>query len=201
MPMFSKFIAFSFSKAIFLLLLAMLCFPLQATAQFYSDDFVEEDVWGSESEFIEEDPFGEDSSGFSQDYSEGGSFVDEERSPEMTIDGGVTVQSRRSDLRLREEQEILPLNIAWGAGTGLLIGGWFALIQNGDDRSTQRSIGMGIVLGTGIGAFLGMKALILPGSPQASLNETSPHPAHQDPPMLTAALLPGGMQLDFSLRF
>jgi len=102
-------------------------------------------------------------------------------------------------LRAKGEQEIMPLNVAWGAGTGLLIGGWFALIQNSDDRTTQRAIGMGIVLGTGLGAFLGMRNVIFPNAPTASIN--SDQTIAYSTPLVSASLLPGGMQLGLNLKF
>ena len=200
--MWNKFIAFSLSKAILVALLVTLLLPAPAFAQFFTDEFAEEDVWGEDSEFVEEDPFGEDTTGFEQDYSEGGTFVDEERSPDVPISGSVSISGRRSELKMKADQEILPLNVAWGAGTGLLIGGWFALIQNGDDRSTQRAIGMGVVLGTGLGAFLGMKSLIFPGSPTAAL-DTPPAAPISTPSLVAAAVIPipGGMKFDIALKF
>ena len=47
-----------------------------------------------------------------------------------------------------KDRDDLPFNIAWGAGTGLLIGGWFALINEGDNRETQQAIGVGVVPGS-----------------------------------------------------
>lgn len=130
--------------------------PLRA--QGTDDYFFEDDEF-----FREEDPFQEqDEFGNPvDDFTEGGEFVDE-----STLEGdGVTVGGRQAQLRLLGERELLPQNAAWGAGTGLLIGGWFALINQGTNRETQRSLGLGVVLGTLVGLAVGARTLIAPSAP------------------------------------
>jgi hypothetical protein len=56
----------------------------------------------------------------------------------------------------------------------LLLGGWFALIDEGDDRSTQRSIGLGAVLGALLGMTVGLKTVIAPNAPRAASLGSSP---------------------------
>ena len=205
--MWFKSSAFRVSKAIALVIIIALMVPAPAFAQFFSDDYEEESYWDSESGFVESDELFDESSDLDQNYSEGGRFVDEEQA---TIDGasddkidtgvGITISTRRSQVRLQGEQAALPKNISWGAGTGLLIGGWFALIQNSDDRTTQRSIGVGIVLGTALGAFLGLKTALFPESPQAAMLD-APVDYAKDAPLVSTVITPKGLQLGLTLRF
>lgn len=133
--------------------------PGLGLAQF-DEDFGEDEFFGADDQFLESD---EDLFGTPEDdFTEGGQFVDESLLPPA---GGVTAGSRQSQLRALSERDQLPMNAAWGAGTGLLIGGWFALINNGTNRETQRSLGLGIVIGTIIGVTVGVKSLIVPNAP------------------------------------
>jgi hypothetical protein len=133
-----------------------------ALAQGTDDNFFEEDE-----AFQEEDPFRErDEFGLPvEDFTEGGEFIDESTLP--PAEQGVTIGGRQAQLRLLGERQLLPLNAAWGAGTGLLIGGWYALINQGTNRETQRSLGLGIVLGTIVGLVVGVRTLIQPQAPAA----------------------------------
>ncbi len=134
------------------------------------------------------------------DFSEGGRFVEEERRGPTR--GRVTQRSRRTQLGLAEEREQLPLNAAWGAGTGLLIGGWFALIGNGDDRDTQRSIGLGVVLGALLGVFVGTQILINPNAPRAAMHKPA-RDIHPKRPILVAstALAKTPLKIGFTYHF
>jgi len=199
--MWAKPNVFFFSKAIAIVLVLTVLVPMPVFGQFFTDGYQDEELWQNDSDFVESEDVFADDAGFSQDYSEGGQFIDEERGTDSSgapVEG-FSIQSRQSQLRAKGEQEIMPLNVAWGAGTGLLIGGWFALIQNSDDRTTQRAIGMGIVLGTGLGAFLGMRNVIFPNAPTASIN--SDQTIAYSTPLVSASLLPGGMQLGLNLKF
>jgi len=126
---------------------------------------------GSEDTFFEDQDFYPDDDPFKQqdefgvpqdDFSEGGEFINEAELEK----GEITVGGRQQQLRLLGERELLPQNAAWGAGTGLLIGGWFALINQGTSRETQRSLGLGVVLGTLVGLAVGARTLIAPNAPQ-----------------------------------
>jgi hypothetical protein len=147
----------------YLLVLALICllggFGQRVHAQGSEDTFFEdEDYFPDDDPFKQQDEFGVPK----EDFAEGGDFIDESRLPanELTIGG------RQSQLRLLGERELLPQNAAWGAGTGLLIGGWFALINQGTSRETQRSLGLGVVVGTLIGLAVGARSLITPNAPQ-----------------------------------
>ena len=191
----------NFTKLLVMFLAAasLLLQGLPAQAQFLRDDFERERFIESDEGFVEEDegfgvPRQED------EFSEGGRFVEEDS--DFTTRRGLTLRSRRSQIQLAEERELLPLNAAWGAGTGLLIGGWFALISNGDNRDTQRSVGVGVVLGTLLGALVGTKTLIDPNAPRAVMH---PSPENRSPGSGLAgtslALAGGRFSLRFSLRF
>jgi len=132
--------------------------PVPTRAQGNEDYFFEDDEFSQESDpFQEQDEFGNPV----DDFTEGGEFIDE-----STLDAdGVSVSGRQAQLRLLGERELLPQNAAWGAGTGLLIGGWFALINQGTNRETQRSLGLGVVLGTLVGLAVGARTLVAPSAP------------------------------------
>jgi hypothetical protein len=136
---------------------------LPAYAQFFDESLQEDDFFENDDSLFES---GTDEFGFSrdEDFTEGDQYVDESF---LAPGSSVTAGSRRVELRMVGEREALPMNGAWGAGTGLLIGGWFALINQGDNRATQRSIGMGIVLGAIIGVTVGLKTVINPNAPSA----------------------------------
>ncbi len=174
--------------------------PAPLMAQFLSDEF-------SRDEFVESDEgFAEDRGEFgaprlTEDFTEGGQFVDEEQARPSGV-GGITIRGRTTQLRLEREKATLPLNVAWGAATGLLIGGWFALINEGNDRDTQRSIGMGAVLGGMLGLTVGLKTVIAPDAPRAAFNP----PAHRGeskslPLVASASPRPPPFQFAFRLRF
>ncbi len=153
--------------------------PSTAQAQFFDESLEQEDLFvEGEDQFFESsgDEFGAPT-GPEQDFTEGNQYIDETLIPPDQRE--VSEGGRRFQMQLTSERETLPLNVAWGAGTGLLLGGWFALISEGDNRGTQRSIGMGIVAGIIIGAVVGTRTLIDPGAPQP-LGETSPPPAGDD---------------------
>ncbi|MBI4084021.1 MAG: hypothetical protein HY423_15570 [Candidatus Lambdaproteobacteria bacterium] len=176
-----------------------------ARAQFFTDEF-----GGQGTEFTDADEaFAEDTGQPGEpgapttrdDFTSGGEYVEESR----IAPGGQTVteSGRRTQLRLAGDKEMLPFNAAWGGGTGLLIGGWFALIQNGDNRSTLRSVGLGTVLGTVIGIAVGMKTLITPGAPVAlSLYDPgSPPPADDRRALGSLVASNAPPQLSIGLKF
>ena len=127
-----------------------------------TDDYFFEDDQG----FQEDDPFQQqDEFGMpADDFTEGGEFIDESTLP--GAEQGISLGGRQQQLRVLGEREQLPQNAVWGAGTGLLIGGWFALINQGTSRETQRSLGLGVVLGTLVGLAVGARSLIAPKAPQ-----------------------------------
>ena len=60
---------------------------------------------------------------------------------------------------IEESKQNLKSNLIYGAATGLLIGGWYTLIQPGDSRSNLRNLGAGAVLGTLLGLAIGTKKI------------------------------------------
>ncbi len=194
--MLAKFGKTSGLAILALFLVFCLTAPAPLMAQFFNDEFENDDFIESDEEFMEDGGDGFDVPIDADDFSEGGRFIDEEREIGLP-GGGVTIRGRENQLRLQGEREMLPLNSAWGAGTGLLIGGWFALIENGDNRTTQRSIGLGIVLGTMLGVFLGMKTLVLPNSPRAAMSDP---PLFEDQKPLVSQTSEA-LSFSFSLKF
>lgn len=77
---------------------------------------------------------------------------------------------------LEQDKEMLPENIKYGVGTGVMIGGWFALIEGGDARDNVRFVSIGVLVGAGLGFLLGSKALFIPSNPAAAMN----YPAGND---------------------
>lgn len=128
-------------------------------AQFFEDSLFQEDLLGEDDALFLEDA---DEGGISQeqDFTEGDKFVDESAIPEDIR--GIDEQGRRFQLTLAGERDELLINIAWGVGTGLMIGGWYALINEGDNRETQRALGLGMVLGSIMGTLVGSRTLFFP---------------------------------------
>ncbi|MCZ6729947.1 MAG: hypothetical protein O7C61_09570 [SAR324 cluster bacterium] len=174
--------------------------PGPAMAQFFNDDFTRDDFVESDEDFSEGS--GEIVSPTQEDFTDGGQFIDEEEAVRRESAGGVTITTRRDQLRLESDRVDMPLNVGWGAVTGLLMGGWFALISNGDDRSTQRSIGSGIVLGALLGMTVGLKSVIAPNAPRAAIQNPERNEAGIRP-SLTVSLDPElpPLRVGFVLRF
>ena len=160
-------------------------------AQFGDELFEEEDLFAGDDPFLEEDEFGLPQ----DDFTEGGEFVEEADLPPSQQ----LISGRQRDLRLLGEREMLPLNAAWGAGTGLVIGGWFALINQGTSRETQRSLGLGVVLGTIVGLLVGARSLVAPDSPTAV--GPLPTPGSLDPSPMAMPAQPFLPLASFSMRF
>ena len=60
---------------------------------------------------------------------------------------------------LEKDKQYLPDNIMYGLGTGLTIGGWFALLQGSSARENTRYIGLGLVGGALLGIAIGTKSV------------------------------------------
>lgn len=179
-----------------LVVLTHIVLPLHAESLF--DDFEDEDFFTSDDVFSEDVGQDEFGTGFSdEELTEGGDFVEDDLSGSEGLDAA----ERRAQLRLTGERDLLPLNAAWGAGTGLLIGGWLAFIDNGTSRDTQRAIGLGIVVGALIGVAVGTKGLFAPGAPTPP-----PTATHQEAPsglMPVVAMGPNApmLAMQYNLRF
>jgi hypothetical protein len=135
--------------------------PARAWAQ-SADDDVEQDLGPEpgDDDFAETDsliPLGQGE----EDFTDGNQYVDES----VGGPGSINLGLRQAQMRIRQEREQFPLNAAWGGATGLLLGGWFALLNAGDNRSTLQSIGTGVVLGIALGIAVGARTVINPDSP------------------------------------
>ena len=129
-----------------------------AQAQFFEDSLFQEDLLGEDNALFLEDS--DDGVSQEQDFTEGDKFVDETQIPEDIR--GIDESGRRFQLTLSGERDELLINIAWGVGTGLMIGGWYALINEGDNRETQRALGLGMVMGSIMGTLVGSRSLFFP---------------------------------------
>ena len=93
-------------------------------------------------------------------YFDEGAFSDE---TESTLKDDLLV---RREL-LSQEGKDAPSNLGYGAGTGLMIGTWFAFIRKETNTRQQfRTIGSSTVLGAVIGIMLGTRSVWDPGAPR-----------------------------------
>ncbi len=86
---------------------------------------------------------------------------------------------------LAEEKANFAPNVLYGVGTGLMIGGWFALLTATTSRDTLRSIGLGIVLGGVMGAVIGGRSVITPNAPRPEITEEPPPQGKLNSPLDT----------------
>ena len=109
-----------------------------------------------------QDPFEPSDSQFDSgdQYLDEGAFSDETES---------TMKDDLLDRRelLSQEGKDAPSNLGYGAGTGLMIGTWFAFIRKETNTRQQfRTIGTSTVLGAVIGIMLGTRSVWDPGAPR-----------------------------------
>ncbi len=88
-------------------------------------------------------------------------YVDEDILPDNTQQL-LDEAARLRGAFLEQEKANFAPNILYGVGTGLMIGGWFALLTSNTSRDTLRSIGLGIVLGGVMGSVIGGRAVLVP---------------------------------------
>jgi len=101
------------------------------------------------------------------EYLDEGSFSDE---TESTLKDDLL--ARREILS--KEGKDAPSNLGYGAGTGLMMGTWFAFIRKETNTRQQfRTIGTSTVLGALIGIMLGTRSVWNPGAPRP---DESPDP-------------------------
>ncbi len=60
---------------------------------------------------------------------------------------------------LEKDKKLLPDNILYGVGTGVVIGGWFALLQGKNARENVQYVSLGILAGVLLGITVGTKSL------------------------------------------
>jgi len=93
-------------------------------------------------------------------YLEEGAFSEE---TESTLKDDLIV---RREL-LSQEGKDAPSNLGYGAGTGLMMGTWFAFIRKETNTRQQfRTIGTSTVLGALVGIMLGTRSVWNPGAPR-----------------------------------
>ena len=129
--------------------------------EMFDDEFGDEfdDEFDGESDGSMEDFFGE------SDINEDGEYLDDSLVPDGA-ERDLELALLRQKQLLLEEKINAPLNVAYGAGTGLMIGGWLALLSSRTSRQTLRSIGLGVVVGAIIGAVIGTRSVWDPNAPR-----------------------------------
>jgi hypothetical protein len=167
-------------KSISLLVLAVLMGSLLASPARVWAQSADDDADSSDLGMDSDDGFGDQGDGFGsftpgseEEQSEGGQYVDEStQSGRASVD----LSGRQAQVRINQERNQLPLNAGWGAATGLLIGGWLSLLNQGDNRSNLQNIGTGVVAGVVLGLFVGARTVIDPSAPvpQGVMNDTTP---------------------------
>ncbi len=170
-----------------------------------------EDDYGDMDEFMQDDDGFSNDSGFSEDgfladpgfdggldgsfdTPAGDGFMDDD---EFGLDAESQLQL--SELSQRElivvERQQATANIGYGAGTGLMLGTWFAFItQESSTRDQFRTIGSGSVLGALVGMMLGTRSLWNPSAPRPTAN-------HQNSWNVQPLALKHGVGIAYRLSF
>jgi len=140
-----------------------------------------------------QDPF--DSQFDSTDqYLDEGAFSDES---ESTLKDDLIV---RREL-LSQEGKAVPSNLGYGAGTGLMIGTWFAFIRKETNTRQQfRTIGTSTVVGALIGIMLGTRSVWDPGAPRPE-DDASPTGFSQSPAGWLFAQNKESLKIAYSWKF
>ncbi|MBF0237501.1 MAG: hypothetical protein HQM12_07340 [SAR324 cluster bacterium] len=152
----------------------------------------EEDLPDEEMMFDEEGFDGEDSSFFGDPESADDQYLDDSLIPDGA-EKDLELELLRQKQLLLEEKINAPLNVAFGAGTGLMIGGWLALLSARNSRDTLRSIGLGVVVGGIIGAVIGTRSVWDPRAPRP--------PSAMDVPAGASVEPPAGLTIAFGWTF
>ena len=176
-----------------LLIISILCFfvftPVNIIAQNFDDDplmLEGDDEFGFEQ--FSDDDF--QSSGFGsggiqdfgiqpgQDPSD--SLDSQYESTDQYLEEGTFSEETESTLKddlivrrelLSQEGKDAPSNLGYGAGTGLMMGTWFAFIRKETNTRQQfRTIGSSTVLGALVGVMLGTRSVWNPGAPRPEDN-------------------------------
>ena len=176
-----------------LLIISILCFfvftPVNIIAQNFDDDplmLEGDDEFGFEQ--FSDDDF--QSSGFGsggiqdfgiqpgQDPSD--SLDSQYESTDQYLEEGTFSEETESTLKddlivrrelLSQEGKDAPSNLGYGAGTGLMMGTWFAFIRKETNTRQQfRTIGSSTVLGAVVGIMLGTRSVWNPGAPRPEDN-------------------------------
>ena len=122
-----------------------------------SDEF-QDSEFGSTDRFFEPE-LSDDDDPFEPMDEEGDIYIDEDS---YDIDAEQALQEslfQQRDLLERERRQSIA-NIGYGAGTGLLIGGWSAFIaQESNTRDQWRTIGTSTILGGIVGMLIGTRSV------------------------------------------
>ena len=117
---------------------------------------------------------------FEQQFDSGNKYLDEgafSDETESTLKDDLIV---RRELLSKEGQDA-PSNLGYGAGSGLMIGTWFAFIRKETNTRQQfRTIGTSTVLGAIVGILLGTRSVWNPGAPRPE-DSTNPTGFFQTP--------------------
>ena len=125
-------------------------------SDFGSDGFQD---FGSQSGQDPQDPF-ESQFDSGNNYLDEGAFSDE---TESTLKDDLIIRRKL----LSKEGKEAPSNLGYGAGTGLMMGTWFAFIRKETSTRQQfRTIGTSTVLGALVGIMLGTRSVWDPGAPR-----------------------------------
>ena len=125
---------------------------------FQGSDFGSDGLQGFENQ-PGQDPF-DSQFDSGNNYLDEGAFSDE---TESTLKEDLLV---RRELLSKEGKEA-PSNLGYGAGTGLMMGTWFAFIRKETNTRQQfRTIGTSTVLGALVGVMLGTRSVWDPGAPR-----------------------------------
>ena len=132
-----------------------------------SDEF-QDSEFGSTDRFFEPE-LSDDDDPFEPMDEEGDIYIDEDS---YDIDAEQALQEslfQQRDLLERERRQSIA-NIGYGAGTGLMIGGWSAFIaQETTTRNQWRTIGTSTILGGVIGMLLGTRSVWDPAAARTNM--------------------------------
>ena len=127
-------------------------------------------------------------------YLEEGAFSEE---TESTLKDDLIV---RREL-LSQEGKDAPSNLGYGAGTGLMMGTWFAFIRKETNTRQQfRTIGSSTVLGAVVGIMLGTRSVWNPGAPRPEDN-SQPTGSTSNPSGWFFAQKEDSLLISFRLKF
>ena len=176
-----------------LLIVSILCFfvftPLNIIAQNFDDDplmLEGDDEFGFE-QFTDDDFQSSDfGTGGIQDFGiqpgqdRSDSLDSQYESTDQYLEEGAFSEETESTLKddlivrrelLSQEGKDAPSNLGYGAGTGLMMGTWFAFIRKETNTRQQfRTIGSSTVLGALVGVMLGTRSVWNPGAPRPEDN-------------------------------
>ena len=126
---------------------------------FQSADQIDDPFTEPDPAATEEDAFGEEALPEEEQYVDEEQFSDES---ENFLRLNILDQER-----LNEQEKVHMIsNVAYGAGTGAMIGLWFAFLRPGTSRDQFRTIGTSTVLGGIIGSLMGSRSFWNPGGPR-----------------------------------